>query len=99
MGVDVHVIIRHNFYEVDNFEKAVNFVKETINGVQKRLHIDGDLEDYFEFYACEEQDYLPYIRFEIPILGVSVYLRKGYWSVWTGWHTCQVSNKLFGRLL
>ena len=98
MGVDVRILVRHNFYELNDFEKSMEFVKQSINKVKSNLCINADYE-YFELYGYfDDENNFSMIEFKIPLLDLSIELRRGYWSIWSGWHHCQVTNKINGRL-
>lgn len=98
MGVDVHILIRHDFYELEDYDKSIAFVKRTIDRFKKIMSINGDYE-HFELYGrYDDEIKFSDISFRIPLNGVWLYLRKGYWNIWTGRHACQVTNKFNGRL-
>lgn len=97
MGVDVHILVRHDFYELDNYEKSMDFVQRAVDRVKRHFCIDGDY-DQFELYGYYDDDNWSDIQFTLPIWDIPVHLHKGYWNIWTGCHTCQVSNKYCGRL-
>ena len=33
-GVDVHILVRHNFYEVENFEKSRSLLSKLSTGLE-----------------------------------------------------------------
>lgn len=39
MGVDVHILVMHDFYELEDFEKSMQYVSQTINKVRQTLYI------------------------------------------------------------
>lgn len=98
MGVDVHILIKNDFYELENFEKSMQYAKKTIDQIKKALYINEEYE-YFELCGYyDEDEKRSDIEFYIPLLSIWLKLRKGYWCVWTGWHFCQITNKINGRL-
>ena len=99
MGVDVNIIIKNDFYELDDLEKSRAFVYQTIDKIKQRLHTDDGFNcvEIFEDYYCEESKWSEII-FYIRLLDVSIRLAKGYWSISPGCNICQVTNKVCGRL-
>ena len=98
MGVDVHILVRHNFYELDNFEKSMQFANDTIERIKRELYINEEV-DHFELYGVyNEENKWAEVEFKIPLLDLWLQLRRGYWDIWTGYHYCQVTNKGLGRL-
>lgn len=98
MGVDVHILIRHDFHELDDFEKSMAFVRKTINAVRQRLSVKAG-DEMFELYGYYYDDVkFSNIEFRIPTNNAWVHLHKGYWNIWTGSHTCQLTNKIQGRV-
>lgn len=98
MGVDANIILRHDFYELEDYEKSINFVKTTIEKVKRRLQIeceDSSFDLYGNYY---DDDCWSFITFEIPVLNIDVELRKGYWSVSPLYRYLHVANKSLGRL-
>ena len=98
MGVDVHILVRHDFYELDDYEKSEQFVKSTIDIIRQELYINEDYE-YFALYGYyDKAEKWSQIEFTIPLFDITINLRKGYWDIWSGCHYCQVTNKINGRL-
>ena len=98
MGVDVHILIKNDFYDLDNYEKSMQYVKQCIDKVKKALCINEEY-DHFELYGYyDEDDKWADIEFYIPLLDVWLKLRKGYWCVWTAYHFCHITNRYNGRL-
>ena len=99
MGADVNIIIRNDFCELDNLEKSKAYVLQTIDKIKQRLHTDDDfncIELCDEYY--DEERRWSNVEFFIRLFGVRIRLAKGYWCVYSGCHTCQVTNKVWGRL-
>ena len=55
MGVDANIILRHNFYELHDYEKSINFVRETIENIRRKLQIECD-ESAFDLYSNYYED-------------------------------------------
>lgn len=98
MGVDANIILRHNFYELHDYEKSINFVRETIENIRRKLQIECD-ESAFDLYSnYYEDENWSSISFEMPILNIDIELRKGYWSVSPIYRYWYVAKKSLGRL-
>ena len=98
MGVDANIILRHNFYELHDYEKSINFVRETIENIRRKLQIECD-ESAFDLYGnYYEDENWSSISFEIPVLNIDIELRKGYWSVSPIYRYWYVAKKSLGRL-
>lgn len=98
MSVIAVIFVKHDFFELDNYKRSEEFVKSAIDNVKRVLSINKNY-DHCEFNShYVDDDKWSLIDFEIPLLDVSVNLRKGYWSVCIRFNYCQVTNKLEGRL-
>lgn len=98
MGVNVQILVKHDFFDLDNYEKSEEFVKQTIDHIKQVLSINED-DDYFQLWGYYNNNYKwSDIQFEIPLLDLSIHLRRGYWSIWSCGRYHQVTNKLNGRL-
>lgn len=98
MSVTAEILVKHDFFELDNYEKSEAFVKQTIDKVKFELSINED-HDHFQIWGYYDEDNKwSDIQFSIPLIDVSVHLRKGHWCVWTRDNYCQVTNKQRGRL-
>ena len=98
MSVTAEIFVRHDFFELDNFEKSEIFVKQAINQVKQVLSIDEDCDHFHYWGYYDEDNKWSDIQFDIPLLDLSVHLKPGYWCIWTRSNYCQVTNKLNGRL-
>lgn len=98
MGVDVHILIKHDFHELEDYEKSMQYVMQTANRVREALYINDNIKHFDVRGFYDEDNKWSDICFRIPLLDVNVELRRGYWNVWSGHHFCQVTNKVFGRL-
>lgn len=108
MGVDVHILIRHDFYELDNFEKSMQFAEQTIDKLKQGLSINPiplPTKKWSNRYlslgeSCyyDEHNKWSNVEFDIPLLDMTMYLNRGYWEIWTGYHDCHITNKHNGRL-
>lgn len=98
MGVNVQILVKHDFFDLDNYEKSEEFVKQTIDHIKQVLSInEGD--DYFQLWGYYNNNHKwSDIQFEIPLLDLSIHLRRGHWSIWSCSRYYQVTNKLNGRL-
>ena len=99
MSADVNIIIRNNFYELDNLEKSRTYVLQTIEKIKQKLHSNGDFTDIEivdDYYS--DEDKFSEIKFNIISQRGIVRLAKGYWSIHTCCHACQITNKHLGRL-
>lgn len=98
MSVTAEIFVRHDFFELDNFQKSEMFVKQTIDQVKQVLSIDENY-DHFQYWGYYDEDNKwSDIQFNIPLLNLSVHLKPGYWCIWTRSNYCQVTNKFNGRL-
>lgn len=84
MSVDVHILIKHDFYELDNFEKSMQFAEQTIDKLKQGLSISpipiptkkrdnrylslGESCYYDEHYKWSN------VEFDIPLLDMTMYL-------------------------
>lgn len=98
MGVDISIIIKHDFYELDDYQKSRQFVKKTIERINDKLGIDDPYDDSQPHGIYDEEEQWTEIGMYIPTYDVDVSLRRGYWSISPGWHYCQVAMKSNGRL-
>ena len=98
MGVDVHILIRHDFHELEDYEKSMQYVMKTVHKVREALYINENIKHFDVRGFYDEDNNWSDISFKIPLLDVHLDLRRGYWNVWSGHHFCQVTNKFFGRL-
>ena len=58
MSADVNIIIRNNFYELDNLEKSRTYVLQTIEKIKQKLHSNGDFTDIEivdDYYSDEDK--------------------------------------------
>ena len=98
MSVTANILVRHDFFELDNYEKSEKFVKQAIDHVKHVLSIDEDYDHFHYWGYYDEDNKWSDIQFDIPLLDLSVHLKPGYWCIWTRSNYCQVTNKLNGRL-
>lgn len=98
MSVTAEILVKHDFFELENYEKSEAFVKQTIDQVKQVLSINEDY-DHFQLWGYfNEDNKWSDIQFNIPLLDLSVHLKPGYWCIWTSSNFCQVTNKFKGRL-
>ena len=98
MGACVSILIRHDFYDLDNPSKSRQFVKQTIDRINSGLGIEIPQDETVPHGVYSEEDKWIDIGFIIPAYDVDILLRKGYWQIGVGCHYCQVVRKLKGRL-
>ena len=108
MGVDVHILIKHDFYELEDFEKSMQFAKQTIDKLKQGLSISpiplptkkwsNSYLSLVEGCYYDEQNKWSDIEFDIPLFNMTMCLNRGYWEIWTGYHDCHITNKHNGRL-
>ena len=98
MGACVNILIRHDFYELDNPSKSRQFVQQTIDRISAEFGIEIPQDKSTPHGVYSEEDNWIDIGFVIPAYDVDVMLRKGYWQIGIGCHYCQVVRKWNGRL-
>lgn len=55
MSVDTTIIVKHDFYEVEDFEKSKQFALDTIKKIQQRLCMVDDIKAFDTcFYHDDE---------------------------------------------
>lgn len=79
MAVDLSLVVRHHFYNLENREKVELFCKETIDALHRYF---PNIES-ISFYADEESDIETEYLIIIPEPRCDFYLRRGYWEVET----------------
>ena len=50
MSVTANILVRHDFFELDNYEKSEIFVKQAIDRVKQVLSIDEGY-DHFHYWG------------------------------------------------
>ena len=98
MGSSLSIIIRHDFYELDDNEKSCQFVKNTIERINNKLGTEALCDERMPIGLYDEKYRWANLAFEIPSYDVLVDLRRGYWSITPGCHYCQVACKVNGRM-
>ena len=79
MAVDLSLVVRHHFYDLDNREKVEQFCKEAIAALHRNFPKLGDVC----FYADEDMDIEPEYSIVISEPRCDIILRRGYWEVET----------------
>lgn len=79
MAVDLSLIVRHHFYDLENREKVEQFCKEAIAELHRNF---PKLSDVY-FYADEDMDIEPEYSIVISKPRCDIILRRGYWEVET----------------
>ena len=83
MSVDTTIIVKHDFYEVGNFEKSKQFALNTIKKIQQRLCIVDDMKAFDTcFYHDDENPNWDEISFSLPFNIVQIRLNPGFWNIW-----------------
>lgn len=93
MGVDITHIVRHEFYNVENRDSAMRFVRDTIRSIKRNLSLD-ESEDAFDICIGRYDD--NEIRFTDPLFGWTFILHNGFWEIESGYHYCQIAMKYDG---
>lgn len=78
MGVDVHILIKHDFHELEDYEKSMQYVMQTANRVREALYINENINRFNVYGFYDEDNKWSDISFRIPLLDVNVELRRGY---------------------
>lgn len=52
MGVDVHIIIKNDFADIDNKAKALEYTRETVEDIKKSLSRVGHDDVCIEIIEC-----------------------------------------------
>ncbi len=96
MGACVSILIRHDFYDLDNPVKTEAYINQTIEHLRNELkcaakNIYGSCNYYEEDKWCDA-------GISIISLDVTLNLRRGYWETYNGHHYCQVVMKRNGQL-
>lgn len=93
MGVDVSHIIRHDFHEIHDHEKALDFVKETIEVLKDRLQIKCSNQKFEldDEYIDPDPDWRQEtITFRLPLYELEFTLHNGFWLIESFFHYCQL---------
>lgn len=84
MGVDITAIFRHNFYELDDFDKSMDFARQTIDEIKQRLHLTGDYDDFCLYGYYDDKYNTVDISFRLADWDFEFQLRRGFWQTWYG---------------
>lgn len=94
MGVDISHLIKNDFYEVENHEKALQYVKDTIALLIKKLHLPTEEEISWEIqdnYIDPDSTWqMQEITFRVPVYDVEFSLHNGFWVIESYHHYCQI---------
>ena len=83
MSVDTTIIVKHDFYELNNFEKSKQFVLDTIKEIQQRLCMVDDMKAFDTcFYHDDENPNWDEISFSLPFNIMTIRLNPGCWNIW-----------------
>lgn len=94
MGVDISHIIRNDFHEIDNHEKALQFVNHTISVLIDKLHLPSEKETSWvicDNYIDPDPAWrMKEITFRVPVYDVEFSLHNGFWVIESFFHYCQI---------
>ena len=79
MGVDISLVVRHRFYELDDHEKSKQYCEDTIEKLrQSNLHLNN-----IDLIIDWDAGMIPEYQINLNDLETQIILRRGYWEVET----------------
>ncbi len=89
-------IIRHDFFELDDREAVMQFLKKTITQIKEKLYIKCEIPIKVIDFE-EDPDFIPEYSFEIPSFDYDVFLCKGFWIISASLSLSSLFTKFYGE--
>lgn len=94
MGVNISHIIKNDFHEIENHEKALQYVKDTIALLINKLHLPSEEEVSWgiqdNYIDPDPAWQMKEITFRVPVYDVEFSLHNGFWIIESYYHYCQI---------
>lgn len=91
MGLDVHFVVRHNFYDLRDVKKCRKFAERTAARLKKALHIMAPAIVWADDTYINEESIVD-CSVGLPVYEVTLYLRRGHWMIHTGFRYSHVAR-------